>query len=51
VALGRPTVGIYVATDPGLTGLHGDAAINLGRPGQPPTVEDVIEALGIGRPG
>lgn len=31
VALGRPTIGIYVTTEPALTGLHGaDNAINLG---------------------
>ena len=31
VALGRPTVGIYVSTEPALTGLHGAAnAMNLG---------------------
>jgi len=49
VALGRPTVGIYSATDPALTGLHGGAsAVNLGGPGTPPSVEAVAAALGCG---
>jgi heptosyltransferase-1 len=31
VALGRPTVGLYITTEPRLTGLYGDAhAVNLG---------------------
>ncbi len=47
VALGRPTVGIYCATDPARTGLHGGAAaVNLGAPGAPPGVDDVAAALG-----
>ena len=34
VALGVPTVGIYCATDPGLTGLHGGVhAVNVGGAG------------------
>jgi heptosyltransferase I len=46
VALGRPTIGIYVSTTPALTGLHGGAsAINLGggtsNLPQPPTFADV----------
>lgn len=46
VALGRPTVGLYCATDPGLTGLHGDArAINLGGVGNAPEVDAVLAAL------
>lgn len=46
VALGRPTVGIYCATDPGLTGLHGGAgAINLGGIDDAPNVDAVISAL------
>jgi heptosyltransferase-1 len=46
VALGRPTVGIYCATDPGLTGLSGGAsAVNLGVPGAPPEVGAVAAAL------
>lgn len=50
VAVKRPTVGIYVATQPALTGLHGGIdAINLGS-GTPnqlstPSVEAVFEAL------
>ncbi len=46
-ALGRPTVGIYTATDPGLTGLYaGKRAINLGGKGSPPTMGEVASALG-----
>ena len=45
-AFGIPTVGIYTATDPSLTGLHaGKNAINLGGKQQPPDVEGVIVAL------
>jgi heptosyltransferase-1 len=48
VALGRPTVGIYCATDPALTGLHGGSdAVNVGGPGRPPSVEAVAEAIGL----
>ena len=47
VALGRPTVGIYTATRPELTGLHGPGAVNLGGPGAPPTVAAVAEALAL----
>jgi heptosyltransferase-1 len=50
VALGRPTVGIYYATEPLLTGLHGTQAINLGGPRTPPSVEEVSRALGCGEP-
>src|SRR5688572_2239116 len=46
VALGRPTVGIYCATRPELTGLHGGDGVNLGGPGKPPSVEAVAAALG-----
>lgn len=46
VALGCPTVGLYVATRPGLTGLHGGArAVNLGGPGAPPAPADVARVL------
>ena len=46
VALGAPTVGIYVATEPGLTGLcGGERAVNLGSPGKPPAVEQVVRVL------
>jgi heptosyltransferase-1 len=45
-ALGVPTVGIYVATDPSRTGLRGCAhAANLGGKGQLPRVQDVLQAL------
>jgi heptosyltransferase I len=50
VALGRPTVGLYVTTEPSLTGLYGDAnAINLGggspeAPGAP-TVDAVWQVV------
>jgi heptosyltransferase-1 len=45
-ALGVPTVGIYTASDPGLTGLHaGKSAINLGGKQQTPEVEEVMVAL------
>ncbi len=45
-AFGIPTVGIYTATDPGLTGLHaGKSAINLGGKQQQPSVEEVLVAL------
>ena len=46
VALGRPTVGIYCATDPALTGLHGRNAVSLGKRAAPPSVESVAQALG-----
>lgn len=46
VALARPTVGIYCATEPGLTGLHGGThAINLGGIGITPSVDEVLAAL------
>jgi heptosyltransferase-1 len=46
VALGCPTVGLYVATKPGLTGLHGGPrAVNLGGPGTPPSPADVARVL------
>lgn len=46
VALSRPTIGLYVATEPGRTGLAGsDLAVNLGGPGQAPTVDAVLGAL------
>lgn len=47
VALARPTVGIYCATRPELTGLHGATAVSLGGPHAAPTVEQVAQALGI----
>ncbi len=46
-ALDTPTVGIYTATDPGLTGLYaGNRAINLGGKNQSPSVDAVLTALG-----
>ena len=47
VALRRPTAGIYCATDPGLTGLHGEGARSLGGPGRQPAVAEVLHALGL----
>jgi heptosyltransferase I len=45
-ALDKPTIGIYTATDPILTGLYqGVNTINLGGIGQPPEVHEVIQAL------
>lgn len=45
-ALGVPTVGIYTATDPALTGLHaGRRAVNLGGINRAPDVAAVIAAL------
>lgn len=46
VALAIPTIGLYTATDPGLTGLYdGARAINLGGKGAIPSVEEVLSAL------
>lgn len=46
VALDRPTIGLYCATDPGLTGLYGgEHAMNLGGISDPPEVEEVMVAL------
>ena len=45
-ALGVPTVGIYTATDPALTGLYaGRSAVNLGNIGRAPDTAAVIDAL------
>jgi heptosyltransferase-1 len=45
-ALGTATVGVYTATDPGLTGLYGcTRAVNLGGPGQTPGVDDVAREI------
>lgn len=45
-ALGVPTIGIYTATDPGLTGLHaGGRALNLGGKNRPPSVAEVSAAI------
>lgn len=46
-ALGAPTVGIYCASDPFLTGLYGASrATNLGARGKPPEVSEVLESFG-----
>jgi len=46
VALGVPTVGLYVATQPGLTGLHGGSrAVTLGGPGAIASVDQVVRVL------
>lgn len=45
-ALDVPTIGIYTATTPGLTGLHAGArAVNLGDKGAPPSADSVIAKL------
>lgn len=45
-ALGAPTVGIYCASDPALTGLYGAAhATNVGAPGRPPQVVEVLKSF------
>jgi heptosyltransferase-1 len=44
-ALGRPTVALFCASDPALTGVHaGEIAINLGIRNQPPALATVIAA-------
>ena len=46
VALGVPAVGLYCATEPALTGLHGSSrAVNLGRPDSPPSATEALAAL------
>lgn len=46
-ALGRPTLGIYCGSDPGLTGLHaGPAARSIGAAGAAPAPALALEALG-----
>lgn len=45
-ALDTPVIGIYCATDPAATGLHGSArGVNLGGIGAPPTVHEVVVAV------
>ena len=42
-----PVVGLYCGSDPALTGLHGGKwTRNLGNAGAPPSVAEVLEALG-----
>jgi heptosyltransferase-1 len=46
VALGVPAVGLYCATEPALTGLHGGSrTVNLGRPNCPPSAMEALTAL------
>jgi heptosyltransferase-1 len=46
-ALEVPVVGIYCSSDPALTGLHGSGRLwNLGKAGEPPTVQGVLDVLG-----
>jgi heptosyltransferase-1 len=45
-ALGVPAVAIFCGSDPALTGLYGAArAANVGAPGRPPQVFEVLKAL------
>ena len=45
VALGRPTIGLYRATDPVATGLYGSSvAVNVGRIGMTPSIDEVADA-------
>ena len=44
-ALAVPTVGIYCATRPELTGLHAANAVNVGGAGSAPAVEEVLGAF------
>jgi heptosyltransferase-1 len=45
-ALGVPTVGVYCGSDPALTGLYGASrARNVGAPGRPPEVFEVLQSL------
>jgi len=46
VALGRPTIGLYRATDPAATGLYGSPrALNLGGIGVTPSSDEVADAI------
>lgn len=48
VALKVPTVALYTATDPGLTGVYGTAFhCNLGGKGQVPSASQVLEQLSV----
>lgn len=45
-ALNKPTVAIFSGSDPDLTGVHaGLHAVNLGRNGGPPAVDEVVAAV------
>lgn len=46
VALGKPTIGLFLATDPAATGLYGSSrAVNLGGIGTTPCIDEVAEAI------
>jgi heptosyltransferase-1 len=46
VALGRPTIGLFLATDPAATGLYGSSrAVNLGGIGMTPSIGEVADAI------
>ncbi len=46
VGLGIPSIGLYCASEPALTGLHGGRQVaNLGGPGRIPAVQEVLVAL------
>lgn len=48
-ALGVPTIALYVTTDPALTGVYGSGFFrNLGAPGRPPSVTEVLNASAQG---
>ncbi len=45
-ALGRPTLALFCASNPTLTGvLAGNWAVNLGAPGAPPTLAEVLRSI------
>ena len=45
-ALGVPTIALYLASDPQLTGVYGTGFFrNLGAPGRPPTAAEVVNLL------
>ena len=44
-AFGVPTVGIYVSTEPELTGLHASNAVNVGGAGRVPSLDEVLGAF------
>lgn len=43
-ALGRPTLALFCGSDPALTGVHADGAVNLGGREAPPSARDVVAA-------
>jgi heptosyltransferase-1 len=46
VALGQPTIGLFLATDPAATGLYGSSrAVNLGGIGMTPSIDEVADAI------